>query len=155
MRNIREGKCMKRGFACKVWAYFLCVLFLLLANQFYSMIAEAEEMSRPLYEMVSVKKRVDKLIEELEMINKQSFGMACSVHKEQALRTQYTEKAHLLRERLLEIAEELKRLDPATHRIWFFRISESHLDLSFVLADSGTTSLRLGEIIRWGNRPDR
>jgi len=102
-----------------------------------------------------VKERVDKLIEELEMINKQSFGMACSVHKEPALRTQYAEKAHLLRERLLAIAEELKRIDPATHRIWFFRISESHLDLSFVLAESGTTSLRLGDIIKWGTRPGR
>jgi hypothetical protein len=102
-----------------------------------------------------VKERVDKLIEELEMINKQSFGMACSIHKEPALRTQFAEKAHFLRERLLDIAEELKRIDPAKHRTWFYRISESHLDLSFVLADSGMTSLRLGDIIRWGTRAGR
>jgi len=55
---------MKSGFAFKFWVYFLCVSFLLLANRFHTMIAEAEEMSRPLDEMVSVKERVDKLIEE-------------------------------------------------------------------------------------------
>ena len=81
--------------------------------------------------------------------------MACSIHKEQVLRTQFAEKAHLLRDRLLDIAEELKRTDPAKHTAWFHRISESHLDLSFVLADSGMTSLRLGDIIRWGTRPGR
>jgi hypothetical protein len=155
MLNIRESKRMKRGFAFKVWVYFLCVSFLLLANRFHTVIAEAEEMSRPLDEMVSVKERVDKLIEELEMINKQSFVMAYSIHKEPALRTQFAEKAHLLRDRLLDIAEELKRIDPAMHRMWFYRISESHLDLSFVLADSGMTSLRLGDIIKWGTRPGR
>ena len=112
------------------------------------MIAEAEEMGRPLDEMVSVKERVDKLIEELEMINKESFRMACSVHEEPALRTQFAEKACLLRERLFDIAEEFKRIDPAKHRTWFFRISESQLDLSFVLEDRGMTSLRLGDIIR-------
>jgi hypothetical protein len=100
--------------------------------------------------MVPVKERVDKLIGELEMINKQSFGMACSVHEEPALRTQFAEMAHLMSERLLDIAEEFKRIDPAKHRTWFFRISESVLDLDFVLADSGVTSLRLGDIIKWG-----
>lgn len=97
-----------------------------------------------------MKERVDQLIEELEMINKQSFGMAHSIHKEPALRTQSADKAHLLRKRLLDIAEEFKRIDPAKHRTWFHRISESLLDLDFVLADSGMTSLRLGDIITWG-----
>jgi len=97
-----------------------------------------------------VKERVDKLIEELEMINKQSFGMARSIHKEPALRTQSAAKAHLLRKRLLDIAEEFERIDPAKHREWFHRISESLLDLDFVVADRGMTSLRLGDIIKWG-----
>ena len=46
---------MKKGFAFKVWVYFLCASFLLLANRFHTMIAEAEEMSHPLNEMVSQK----------------------------------------------------------------------------------------------------
>jgi len=44
---------MKRGFAFKAGVYFLCVSFLLLANGFHTMIAEAKEMGRPMGEMVS------------------------------------------------------------------------------------------------------
>ena len=44
---------MKRGVAFKALVYFLCVSFLLLANGFHTMIAEAKEMSRPMGEMVS------------------------------------------------------------------------------------------------------
>jgi hypothetical protein len=44
---------MKRGFASKALVYFLCISFLLLANGFHSMVAEAKEMGRPLGEMVS------------------------------------------------------------------------------------------------------
>ena len=44
---------MRRGFAFKAWVYFLCVSFLLLANGFHTMMAEAKEMGRPLGEMVS------------------------------------------------------------------------------------------------------
>jgi hypothetical protein len=52
--NIRpEGKNMRRGLACKALVYFLCVSFLLLANGFHTMVAEAKEMGRPLGEMVS------------------------------------------------------------------------------------------------------
>jgi hypothetical protein len=49
----REDKSMKKGFVFKVFVYFLCVSFLLLANGFHRMIAEAKEMGRPLGEMVS------------------------------------------------------------------------------------------------------
>jgi hypothetical protein len=44
---------MKRGFAFKALVYLLCVSFLLLANGFHTMIAEAKEMGRPMGEMVS------------------------------------------------------------------------------------------------------
>jgi len=44
---------MKRGFALKVWVYFLCVSFLLLASGFHTVVAEAGEMGRPLGGMVS------------------------------------------------------------------------------------------------------
>jgi hypothetical protein len=54
MINIRrEVEHMKRGFALKAWVYFLCVSFLLLANGFHTMVAEAKEMRRPLGEMIS------------------------------------------------------------------------------------------------------
>jgi hypothetical protein len=53
MFNAREGNLMKRGFALRAWVYFLCISFLLLANGFHTMVAEAKELGRPLGEMVS------------------------------------------------------------------------------------------------------
>ena len=44
---------MKKGFAFKALVYLLCVSFLLLANGFHTMVAQAKEMGRPLGEMVS------------------------------------------------------------------------------------------------------
>ncbi len=38
----------------------------------------------------------EKIVEELTMINKQSFAMALCVHKDPELRTQSAEKANLL-----------------------------------------------------------
>ena len=97
-----------------------------------------------------MKERVDKLIEELEMINKQSFGMACSIHKEPALLAQSGEKARLVIKRLLDIAKELKRTDPAAHQQWFHPISESFLDLQFIEEETGAVSLRFGDLRKWG-----
>jgi hypothetical protein len=91
-----------------------------------------------------------KLVEELETLNKRSFGMALSVHKDPALRARLSQAASRLQDRLLEIAKELERIDPVEHKQWFFQISESMLDFDFVIADKGITSLRLGDIIRWG-----
>ncbi len=96
------------------------------------------------------KRGVDKLIKEFEMINKESFEMARAIHKQSVLRPQAAEKASLLKKRLLDIAEELERVSPAVHKQWFHQISESLLDLYFMEGDSGTTSLRLGDIIKWG-----
>ncbi len=47
------GETMKRKFYFKAFVYFLCLSFLLLANGFHGMIAEAREVSRPIGEMVS------------------------------------------------------------------------------------------------------
>lgn len=90
---------------------------------------------------------VDKLVVELSVIDKKAFGMALSVHKDPTLRPQLGEEARLMRNRLLDIAEELERIDPETEKRWFHPISESILDLDFLVADKGTTSLRLGDII--------
>lgn len=53
MFNKPEAERMERGFVFRIWVYFLCVSFLLLAGGFHTMIAEAKGMSRPLGEMVS------------------------------------------------------------------------------------------------------
>jgi hypothetical protein len=49
----------------------------------------------------------------------------------------------------LDIAKELEGIDPETKK-WFHPISESILDLDFVVAERGITSLRLGDIMKWG-----
>ncbi len=45
---------MNREFAFKAWVYLLCVSFLLLTSGLHTMVAEAEEVGRPLGEMVSI-----------------------------------------------------------------------------------------------------
>jgi hypothetical protein len=92
----------------------------------------------------------DQLVEELQTINKRAFQMALSVHKDSSLRSQLAEEAGLLQKRLLNIAEELEQVDPETEKRWSHPISESVLDLDFVVAERGISSLRLGDIIKWG-----
>ncbi len=95
-------------------------------------------------------KKVARLVEELETINKRSFQMALSVHEGSGLRSGLAGEASLLKKRLLVIAEEIEHISPAVHKQWFHRISESFLDLHFVVTETDVTSLRLGDIIRWG-----
>ena len=95
-------------------------------------------------------RQADKLIEELKAISKRAFGMALSAHKDPALRNQLAGEAHLLKNRLLDIAKELKRIDPAAHQQWFHPISESFLDLQFVEEETGAVSLRFGDLRKWG-----
>ncbi len=99
---------------------------------------------------MSVKEKADQLVEELETINRQAFRMAFSVHHDSSSRSQLEEEARLLQKRLLNIAEELERIDPDIRKRWFHPISESILDLDFVVTETDITSLRLGDIIRWG-----
>ncbi len=99
---------------------------------------------------MSVKEKAGQLVEELETINRQAFRMAFSVHQDSSSRSQLAEEAKLLQKRLLNIAEELERIDPDIRKRWFHPISESILDLDFVVTETDITSLRLGDIIRWG-----
>jgi len=100
--------------------------------------------------MTGKNEKVDRLVEELETINKRSFQMSLSVHKDLSLRSELAGEASLLQKRLLVIAEEIEQINPPVHKQWFHRISESFLDLDFVLTETDVTSLRLGDIIRWG-----
>jgi hypothetical protein len=100
--------------------------------------------------MIGVNEKAGQLVEELETINKRSFQMALSVHKDSSLRSELAAQASLLQKRLLVIAEEIEQINPAVQKQWFHRISESFLDLDFVVTETNVTSLRLGDIIRWG-----
>ena len=101
-------------------------------------------------ERIEMNEKAGQLVEELETINKRVFQIAVSVHKDSSLRSHLAEEASPLKKRLLDIAEEIEQIDPAVHKQWFHRISESLLDLDFVVANSGITSLRLGDVIKWG-----
>jgi hypothetical protein len=94
-------------------------------------------------------KRVEH-VEELHAINKRAFEMALSVHGDPSMRVQLCDEARLLKKRLLHLAEEIERSDPVLRRQWFHPISESLLDFNFVGETAGITSLRLGDIIKWG-----
>ena len=100
--------------------------------------------------MKEANEQLGKLEEDLEAINKRAFQMALSIHDDSSLRSQLSEEASLLKKRLLNIAAELERIDPGGKKRRFHPISESILDLNFVVADTGITSLRLGDIIKWG-----
>jgi hypothetical protein len=102
-----------------------------------------------LNEILVINRQADELLEEPKAISKRAFGMAFPVHKDPALRTQLAGEVHLLEDRLLEIAKELKRIDPAAHRQWFHSISESFLDLQSA-EETGAVSLRLGDLRKWG-----
>lgn len=95
-------------------------------------------------------RQADKLIEELYAIGKRAFGMALSVHRAPSLHTQLAGEAHLLKNRLLDIAKELKRMDPAAHQQWSHPKSETFLDFHFVMKETGAVSLRLGDLRKWG-----
>ena len=100
--------------------------------------------------MKEANEQLGKLEEELETIDKLSFRMAFSVHTDPGLRSQLAKEAGLLKRRLLAIADEIKQQDPAVHKQWFHRISESFLDIDFVVTGTDITSLRLGDIVKWG-----
>jgi hypothetical protein len=99
--------------------------------------------------MTEVKVQTADLVEELCAINRQAFKMALSIHEDPSLRVQFGEKARCLKRRLIDILEELERIDPAMRRQWIHPISESILDCNFAVEEGDVTSLRLGDIIKW------
>ncbi len=97
-----------------------------------------------------MKEQAEKLVEELEAINLRAFRMAHSVYQNSGLRSQMAGDAGVLQERLLVIAGELEHIHPDLRKKYFHFISESLLDLHFVREARDITSLRLGDIIKWG-----
>ncbi|HTF99813.1 MAG TPA: hypothetical protein VK654_04395 [Nitrospirota bacterium] len=93
---------------------------------------------------------LDKIEAELESISRQAFRMAVSVHRDAGLRARLAGEAGDIRSRLLDISEHLDRIDLAAKKKWFHSISESLLDLDYVLAARDVTSIRLGDLMRWG-----
>ena len=97
----------------------------------------------------------EKLIQELNAIDRDAEKMAESVFKNPLLRSKLEKKSEILEERLLCLSEEIERIDPAAYRMKADQVSESLLDLAFVQMDSDLVSLRLGQVIEQQRLKDR
>lgn len=92
------------------------------------------------------------LIKELKAIDRPAFEMAVLVVENPANRGKFVAKAQLLRERLKEIANELKTNNPEAFNKRLNQISETLLDLKFVAGQTKGVSLRLNRIIQQKKR---
>ena len=89
----------------------------------------------------------DELLKEIDDIDKKALDMAILVLESPILRDRFTGTAHLLLERLNEIANDLKNGDQQIYQQKSDQISESLLDLSFVLREHDVVSFRLAQAI--------
>jgi len=89
----------------------------------------------------------EKLIQELNAIDRNAEEMAESVFKNPPLRSDLGEKSAILAERLLYLADELEKIDPAAYEMMADQVSEALLDLDFVQMETDMVSLRLGQVI--------
>ena len=97
----------------------------------------------------------EKLIQELNAIDRNAEEMAESVLKNPLLRSDLVKKSEILEKRLLYLAEELERIDPAAYKMKTDQVSEALLDLAFVQMDTDSVSLRLGQVIEQQRLKDR
>ncbi len=81
---------------------------------------------------------------EIGEINVKAFDMAQEVARDPSRREALAEEAAAMEERLLDLAEELDAKHPGVAHA----ISESVLDLGFVIRDSSVMSLRLGHFLQ-------
>jgi hypothetical protein len=73
--------------------------------------------------------------------------MAQLVLKNPLLRTSLRKGSETLEVRLLDLADELERIDPVSYETVTDQISESLLDLDFVQMETDMLSFRLGQVI--------
>jgi len=87
------------------------------------------------------------LIEEIKTIDKQALEMAMIAAQHPALRQKLKESVKLLKERLLEVAAELKDVSPEDHMSCSDQISDILLDINFAEAETDKVSLRIALFI--------
>ncbi len=73
--------------------------------------------------------------------------MAQLVLKNPLLRTSLRKGSETLEVRLLDLADELERIDPVSYETVTEQVSESLLDLDFVQMETDILSFRLGQVI--------
>ena len=89
----------------------------------------------------------EKLVQEILTIDRKAEDMAESVLKDLSLRKQLGSESEILDDRLMHLADELKRIDPVAYDTVADQISESLLDLMFVQMETDMVSLRLAQVI--------
>ena len=91
--------------------------------------------------------RPEKLVQEILSIDRKAEDMAESVLKAPSLRKQFRSESEILDDRLVYLADELKRIDPVAYDTVADQVSESLLDLEFVQMETGMVSLRLAQVM--------
>ena len=97
----------------------------------------------------------EKLIQEINAIDRNAEEMAESVLKNPLLRSDLGEKSNMLEERLLDLADELEKIYPAAYETVADQVSEALLDLDFVQMETDMVSFRLGQVIEQQRSEDR
>lgn len=88
------------------------------------------------------------LVEELDTIDNQAYQMATSIVTKQQRREDLTQEAVQLRERFKQIVAQLRSSWPELYESRSEQISETSLDLKFVVAEQKLVSLRLNHLIQ-------
>jgi len=88
----------------------------------------------------------EQLVQEILSIDRKAEDMAESVLKDPSLRKQFRSESEILDDRLMCLADELKRIDPFAYDTVADQVSESLLDLEFVQMETGMVSLRLAQV---------
>jgi hypothetical protein len=88
-----------------------------------------------------------KIIQEIKSIDRNAEEMAESVLRNPLLRTRLGKGSEALEERLLDLADELEKIDPAAYAAVADQVSDALLDLEFVQTETDMVSLRLGQIM--------
>jgi hypothetical protein len=87
----------------------------------------------------------EKLVQEILSIDRKAEDMAESVIKAPSLRKKLGSESETMEKRLMYLADELERIDPAAYNTVADQVSESLLDLMFVQMETDMISLRLGQ----------
>ena len=92
-------------------------------------------------------KMSQKLVQEIRSIDRKAEDMAEAVIRDPSLREEFMLESETLEDRLLYLADELEKIDPAAYETVADQVSEASLDLFFVQMENDMVSLRLGRLI--------
>ena len=89
----------------------------------------------------------ERIIQEINDIDRNAEELAELVLKNPLLRNSLEKGAEELEERLLDLADELEKIDSAAYARVADQVSEALLDLDFVQMETDMVSFRLGQVI--------